>query len=616
MLGITQGDLEARSIFIELYIHIKNNNLNDLKLVINFLSQNNSSDQFSSIFKIQDAQGENLLASAISPNDIEIFKFLLSSLSSTPEVLREVLTSKNKQGNSALHQAIISNKPEIVKEILSSTPTAILLDILLQKDEDGFDSIYLAIILNKVEIIKEILSSTPLVILREVLTHENKRGNSALHQAFISDKPEIVKEILSSLSSTPEILREVLTHENKHGNSALHQAIISNKPEIVKEILSSQSISPELLSEVLQQRNKKRELPIFCALKVILYNDDPDNKNPDEILKLLIKNQFEIHLNDSQKDILTKYAKNYILLNLMSEEKYGFTAKILIKILNEIITDDEKLSSNPIAKIYQEELIKFNSDQPIITNSNKSLYLYTANPLDHHSYLVFEVDQTTNKLLSINYCDGNFYPKLLDKKVNYDSRRSYGVRKYQPSDDIQFTTDFAKKFIAENFSGKDIDDLKLPFKIDDQEFKIKKRIDSIDTVPQSRGNCTFKTSNLQARYLFQEITSEDHHPHYQKFKEDLRVHVILGFAENYQQIKDQFGEKFVDHLEIKEKLQKIALTKFGKKNSKIFEEILKKISRDDVLSFQDRPDPEIQPNCFSCLTLRISRSKTPMVSPQ
>ena len=575
MLGITQGDLEARSIFIELYIHIKNNNLNDLKLVINFLRQNNSSDQFSSIFKIQDARGENLLASAISPNDIEIFKFLLSSLSSTPEVLREVLTSKNKQGNSALHQAIISNKPEIVKEILSSTPTAILLDILLQKDEDGFDSIYLAIILNKVEIIKEILSSTP----------------NAIH-------------------------RDVLTHDNKHGNSALHQAIISNKPEIVKEILSSQSISPELLSEVLQQRNKKRELPIFCALKEILTNNDPDNKNPDEILKLLIKNQFEIDLNDSQKDILTKYAKNYILLNLMSEEKYGFTAKILIKILNEIITDDEKLSSNPIAKIYQEELIKFNSDQPIITNSNKSLYLYTANPLDHHSYLVFEVDQTTNKLLSINYCDGNFYPELLDKKVNYDSRRSYGVRKYQPSDDIQFTTDFVKKFIAENFKNKDINDLKFPFKIDDQEFKIKKRIDSIDTVPQSRGNCTFKTSNLQARYLFQEITSEDHHPHYQKFKEDLRVHVILGFAENYQQIKDQFGEKFVDHLEIKEKLQKIALTKFGKKNSKIFEEILKKISRDDVLSFQDRPDPEIQPNCFSCLTLRISRSKTPMVSPQ
>ena len=575
MLGNAKEDLEARSIFIKLYIHIKNNNLNDLKLEINSLRQNNSSDQFSSIFKIQDAQGENLLASAISPNDIEIFKFLLSSLSSTPEDLREVLISKNEQGNSALHQAIILNKPEIVKEILSSTPTAILLDILLQKDKDGFNSIYLAIILNKVEIIKEILSSTPLVILREVLTHENKRGNSALHQA-----------------------------------------IISNKTEIVKEILSSQYISPELLSEVLQQRNKKRELPIFCALKEILTNDDPDNKNPDEILKLLIKNQFEIELSDSQKDILIKYAKNYILLNLMSEEKYGFTAKILIKILNEIITDDEKLSSNPIAKIYQEELIKFNSDQPIITNSNKSLYLYTANPLDHHSYLVFEVDQTTNKLLSINYCDGNFYPKLLDKKVNYDSRRSYGVRKYQPSDDIQFTTDFAKKFIAENFSGKDIDDLKLPFKIDDQEFKIKKRIDSIDTVPQSRGNCSFKTSNLQARYLFQEITSEDHHPHYQKFKEDLRVHVILGFAENYQQIKDQFGEKFVDHLEIKEKLQKIALTKFGKKNSKIFEEILKKISRDDVLSFQDRPDPEIQPNCFSCLTLRISRSKTPMVSPQ
>ena len=83
MLGNTQEDLEAQSIFIKLYIHIKNNNLNDLKLTINLLRQNNLSDQFSSIFKIQDAQGENLLASAISSNDIEIFKFLLSSLSSS-----------------------------------------------------------------------------------------------------------------------------------------------------------------------------------------------------------------------------------------------------------------------------------------------------------------------------------------------------------------------------------------------------------------------------------------------------------------------------------------------------------------------------------------------------
>ena len=183
------------------------------------------------------------------------------------------------------------------------------------------------------------------------------------------------------------------------------------------------------------------------------------------------------------------------------------------------------------------------------------------------------------------------------------------VRSYELKNDITFSTEFAKKFIEENFKGKDIDDLKLPFKVDNSDIEIKKITHSIDSSIQSRGNCTFKSSNILARLLFEKISQEDHHLHYKKFKVDLRGHIIKSLEQDYCKIKEQFGEKFVDYLAIKENLQKIANEKFGKKNSKIFKEIFQDSSigdksRIDDLSFQDQPDHKTRTSCYSCLSSR------------
>ena len=533
------------------------------------ISDSHSTQQFD--LYLQDKLSH--INNAIDFNDINELKNILNSI--PPEILRDVLTYKNEQGNSVLHQAITLDKPEIVKEILLSTPPEILRDIIIQKDKDDFDSIYLATILNKAEIVKAILSSAP-----------------------------------------PEILRNVLTHKNKHGKSALHQAIESNKPEIVKAILSS--TPSEILSFILQYKNKLNENLIIIAVKKIIDSEDLHEKEKsEEILKLIFKKQFNHDIDDEQKTIIVNYVKNHMLLNLMSLDTYSTSEKVVINILKEVVNSKAELQSNPISQIYRDEIKKILTKEPIDLADNKCLFICSADVFNHASYLAFCVDKTNNKLLSITYCDGNYYDELGDKKVSLLSQslefnRFYGVRSYEVRDDILFSDDFAKKFVEENFKGKDFYQFKFPFQIDGRDIRFGNITHSIDTQIQSRGNCAFKSLNLLARFLFEQTTRLDHHVYYKKFKNDLREHVIKGLGQDYQKIKEAFGQDFVDSLAIKENLQKFSETKFGRKKSETFDIALKGIQfngSDDVSQ-----GTGVKVGCFSCLAKRVSFKKSPILN--
>ena len=364
---------------------------------------------------------------------------------------------------------------------------------------------------------------------------------------------------------------------------------------------------------ILQCKNKFNENLIIIAVKEIISSEDLYEKEKSEaILKLISKKQFGLDINEEQQAIIVDYLKNHMLLNLMSLDRYSTFKKAVINILSEVVNSKAELQSNPISQIYRNEIKKILTGESIDTSDNKHLFIYSAAVSNHASYLAFCVDKTNNKLLSITYCDGNYYYEFGDKKVSMLSQslefnRFYGVRSFEVREDIIFSNDFAIKFVEENFKGKDFYQFKFPFKIDGRDISFGKITHSIDTQIQNRGNCGFKSLNLLARFLFEQTRGLDHHAYYKKFKDDLRKHVIKGLGQDYQKIKEAFSQDFVDSLTIKENLQKISQLKFGKKNSKSFEEILKKISRDDFSLFQDRPDPEIKANCFSCLISRRLR---------
>jgi len=598
-----------------LFRAIKSQNTEIVKAVLSSLSSH--PEILKEILTQQDQIGYPILARAIISNNTEIVKEILSSLSSLPEILRVILTQEDHNGNTALLRAMISYNPEIIEEIISyissspeilketiSSPSLsieIINKILSQKDEYGVAALSRAIISDNSEIVKEILSSLSShpEILREILTQKDEYGDTAFSRAIISDNTEIVKETLSSLSSRPEIfketilsitslrvfkrilsflssrpeiLREILTQEDEYGCNLLSNAIISNNPEIVKEILSSLSSHPEILREILTQKDHNEDPVFIHVVKNILINTDESKTNNIELFKMILNKMLKTEISDEQVSIMIDYVKNHILLSLMSSNCYYTYPNEVCYTIKQVASDD-MFRGNEIAKIYRDDLVKIDENIVIKTHDNKDLYICKARVREHDSYLAFCVDSATQKLISISYCDGNCYKKLDDKII--DSTTFYGVRSYEISDDILFTDKFAEKFIEINFMNKEFCDFAFPFKREDGEyFKIGNITYSIPTRIQRRGNCGFKSINLLARFLFEQTTNKDHRKCYKKFKDDLRSYVINGLEQNYQLIKEKFGENFLELLEIKNNFTAASQTKFGKKNANNFRDAL------------------------------------------
>ncbi|MFM7620739.1 MAG: hypothetical protein ACKO47_03950, partial [Alphaproteobacteria bacterium] len=526
------------------------------------------------------------LIDAIASRKLETVEKILLSLQTDLKILQEVLIQKNDFGNSVLIQAIKLQKPEIVEKILSS----------LQTHSD---------------------------ILCQVLKQVDKNNFSALYSAILVDNSEITEKILSSLQDHPDILKEVLMQKDNYGNSVLIKAIDSQKPKIVEKILLSLQDRPDILEEVLMRKSASGDKALFKAIQNVVANNY-ENTKPEEILKLLVDNQFKnIHTDQEKILALTSFYKNHALLALMSQGRYGIGSKktphLLTKILNEVVASSERkaLRENPISEIYASHIPKVNSNQPINIDANQALYIYKSNVLEHNSYVIFNVEQATNKLKSISYCDGNFFPGLGDERPHPDSLlspRTCGVREFNLEGDHQFSTEFAQEFIKENFQGKDINSrdinsLQLPFVVDSKPIKIKGVIKTTETKKQSRGNCSFKSGNILVRYLLLKLTGQDYSQDYQKFKKQLRFQVVEGLVQNYRIIKEQLGEEFVEHLGIKERLEKVAKEKFGKKENGLIVSAKSAIEAFDS-DFRLRPEPrpnlkpnsEIRVSYFSCLT--------------
>jgi len=274
----------------------------------------------------------------------------------------------------------------------------------------------------------------------------------------------------------------------------------------------------------------------------------------------------------------------------------------------------ESLKNNPISQIYAKEISNVNSNQAVPIPKNQDLYIYKSNVLRHDSYVIFKVDRVNNKVKSISYCDGNFLSGLGDARPNcllrlFGRRVCYGVREFELKEDHTFSTEFAQEFISKNFQGKGINSLKLPFVAYSQQLEIKNTIFSVKTKQQLRGNCAFKSANILARYLLQEKTGKRYSRDYQQFKKELRSQVVQGLVKDYEKIKEQFGEEFVKHLEIKERLKEVAGEKFGKKQSGLFKTAISAIEGINA-GPKLIPNTSIIVNSISRLMKRIFLSKT------
>ncbi len=134
----------------------------------------------------------------------------------------KLLSEKDKQGRTLLHDAAKSSNPESIKTVLALFPESERLNALSLKDRDGRTALYCAVSSNRVisnhsESTKLILTSFPeSERLQAVCAVDNNRW-TVLHRAASSKNPELIKLVLSLLSETERL--QVLNMQDQYENT-------------------------------------------------------------------------------------------------------------------------------------------------------------------------------------------------------------------------------------------------------------------------------------------------------------------------------------------------------------------------------------------------------------
>ena len=224
-------------------------------------------------------------------------------------LLKEILLQQNKNGN-ALDFLVDKNPDEEIIQVLKALKSKFskddLKDLLTAKNSNG-DSAILLLVNNKriesiIEIINEFDGKNPEEggLLKEILLQRNINGYSAL-ELLIANNPdekiiEVINAFKSKLSKTE--LKDLLTDKNSGGDTAFIFLADSKKIgsiiEIINEFDGGNREESGLLKEILLQQNKNGNALDFLV-----------DKNPDEkIIQVLnaLKSKFS---KDDLKDLLT-----------------------------------------------------------------------------------------------------------------------------------------------------------------------------------------------------------------------------------------------------------------------------------------------------------------------
>jgi hypothetical protein len=173
----------------------------------------------------------NPLFSSITSNDKDSITSILSEARECT-ILREVLTAKGKNGDTALHYAADSGNADLVEKILTAIGD------------------------NK-------------ELLEEVLTAKDKNGDTVLNLAAESGKTDVVSKILAAIGDNKELLKEMLNLKDGYGDTALLSAAKSDKADVadvVEKILAAIGDNKELLKEVLIVKNKDEKTVVGLAV--------------------------------------------------------------------------------------------------------------------------------------------------------------------------------------------------------------------------------------------------------------------------------------------------------------------------------------------------------------
>jgi hypothetical protein len=310
-------------------------------------------------------------------------------------------------------------------------------------------------------------------------------------------------------------------------------AIDAGTPEIVKAIIDKDPA-------VLNQTSIDKGNTINYAVKQSSRALKNDKDKASEILKIILEEKFSSIPHDAQSNLEELFLNKTLLAGLYSRENMGTELKILEKAILKTLRKDSSPDSqqeNPFDAIYKQIFLRVDSHNEMKDKDGKNMFIYSLDFRDHKSYFIFHVN-TDNKLESISYCDGNEIAE--SRKIKDSSTHIHGITTFKLENSVEYSGDFAQKFIDDNTKAKPITEFYKTLK--NQQIKINgAKIDyakteySTPTKAQKRGNCVFKSTGLLARFLLQKKDPEmicdfdketkkptgKGHEEYKKFKQTL-----------------------------------------------------------------------------------------------
>ncbi len=539
-----------------------------------------------------DAPLDDLFFSAIKSGNLDEVKRIIKED-------RSVLGRVDSDRCTPIFYAIKGGNLGIIKEIINNDPL-----VLKRKDSNGITPIFYAIKGGNLEIIKEIIADPSVV--RQVLSN----GDTPILYAIQSGQTEIIKEIIEKYPS-------VLEQKDSNGRTPILYAIQSGQPEIVEMIIKKDR-------SVLNQIDRNGNAPIDLAITISVSSSGRDNEDKaSRVLNKVLESKFLGNIDKaSQEDFKELFLKKILLKGIYSKEDAPFYFKCLEKAFDKITPE------NTFNKIYQDLFENVDKNQPISSKNDENMYIFKSDLKEHSSFFIFHVNKA-NELTSISYCDGHTIDKR--RKIEGSATHINGVTTFKLTTPIEYSYEkFVKNFIEKNSENKSIEDFYEKFTknaIQGVDIDYEKTTHSIPTKIQKRGNCTFKSTSLAARFILEAIDptmkfgfdmasqkpTGAGYGEYKEFKDGLTKNTLDSIIKIKEDISSK-SDSFSDYLrEEIEDIMKIAMeynTKKLSNDDQPRKEFHKKM-RDTLFPAHRNKDETPKASCFSFFTSCFSSSKAP-----
>jgi len=214
-------------------VYIKSSTNKHFLIILNHLLTHLKKTYLNLDINLTNSIGNTALHNAVLKNKLEIVKLLLAQDKIEVNI-------PNNEGKTPLYYAVLENKLEIVELLLKHQK----IDVNL-KNNIGKTPLYYAVLENKAEIVKLLLEHKKIDVNSKII------GMTPLHLALIGGHTEIVKLLLEHKDIKVNI-------PNNKGDTPLHWAALQNNLEIVKSLLAHPDIDVNL-------KNDKGETPLHLT---------------------------------------------------------------------------------------------------------------------------------------------------------------------------------------------------------------------------------------------------------------------------------------------------------------------------------------------------------------